>query len=156
IYFTLAQGVLYAVFAWALLRGRDGLSAEQIWRYTAYLFGLAVFMRVLVLFAPPHSTDVFRYIWEGRVQADGVNPYRYIPADPLLAHLRDSEIYPNINRKEYAPAIYPPAAQAIFFAVTRLSESVSMMKAAMLAFEAAAVWALVRLLAARGLPIILA
>jgi hypothetical protein len=113
-------------------------------------------MRALILFAPPHSTDVFRYIWDGRVQADGINPYRYIPADPALAHLRDREIYSNVNRRDYAPTIYPPAAQAIYFMVTRLSESVTMMKAAMLAFEAAAVWALVQLLAARGLPAILA
>jgi alpha-1,6-mannosyltransferase len=156
IYFTLVQGVLYAFFAWALLRGKERFSTQQIRRYTAYLFGLAIVMRALILFAPPHSTDVFRYIWDGRVQADGINPYRYIPADPALTHLRDSEIYPNINRRDYAPTIYPPAAQAIYFAVTRLSESVTIMKAAMLAFEAAAVWALVQLLAARGLPTIFA
>jgi hypothetical protein len=156
IYFTLAQGLLYAVFAWALLRASSRLSAGQIRHYTVYLFGLAILLRALILFAPPHSTDVFRYIWDGRVQADGINPYRYIPADPALAHLRDSGIYPNINRRDYAPTIYPPAAQAIYFTVTRLSESVTMMKAAMLAFEAAVVWALVQLLAARGRPIILA
>jgi hypothetical protein len=156
IYLTLGQGLLYAIFAWALLRDKDRLPSQEIRRYTAYLFGLAVLMRALILFAPPLSTDVFRYIWDGRVQADGVSPYRYVPADPALTHLRDPGIYPNINRRDYAPTIYPPAAQAIYFAVTRLSESVTMMKAAMLAFEAAAVWALVQLLAARGLPIILA
>jgi alpha-1,6-mannosyltransferase len=156
IYFALAQGVLYAVFAWALLRCKDRLSAVEIRRYTAYLFGIAVLMRALILFAPPLSTDVFRYIWDGRVQAEGINPYRHIPADPALAHLRDSEIYPNVNRRDYAPTIYPPGAQAIYFAVTRLSESVTMMKAAMLAFEGIAAWALVQLLAARGLPVIFA
>ena len=50
-------------------------------------------MRALLLFAPPHSTDIYRYIWDGRVQADGINPYRYVPADPALAHLRDAAIY---------------------------------------------------------------
>jgi hypothetical protein len=156
IYLTLAQGLLYAIFAWTLLRDKDRLSAQDCRRYTVYLFGLAVLMRALILFSPPHSTDVFRYIWDGRVQADGINPYRYIPADPALTHLRDGAIYPSINRRDYAPTIYPPAAQAIYFAVTRFSESVTMMKAAMLAFEAATVWALVQLLAARGLPMILA
>jgi alpha-1,6-mannosyltransferase len=109
-----------------------------------------------LLFAPPHSTDIYRYIWDGRVQAEGINPYRYVPAAPELEHLRDHDIYLNINRREYAPTIYPPAAQIIFFAVSRLSETVTMMKAAMLAFEGLAFWALIRLLAARGLPIILA
>jgi alpha-1,6-mannosyltransferase len=113
-------------------------------------------MRAMLLFAPPHSSDIYRYVWDGRVQAHGINPYRFIPGDPALAKLRDGDIYPEINRREYAPTIYPPAAQAIFFAVGRLSESVTMMKAAMLTFEALAVWALILLLAARGLPVILA
>src|SRR5262249_19279032 len=95
LFFPLRQCVLYSVFAWALLCSKARLSAQQIRRYTAYLFGLAILMRALILFAPPHSTDVFRYVWDGRVQADGINPYRYIPADPALAHLRDAGIYPN-------------------------------------------------------------
>ncbi len=156
VYGALAQGGLYAAFAWLLLRSRHGLSAEQSRRYCLYLLGFGVLMRVMLLFAPPNSTDVYRYVWDGRVQAHGINPYRYVPADPALAQLRDRDIYPQINRKEYAPTIYPPAAQAVYFAVSRLSETVTAMKAAMLAFEALAVWALIQLLAARRLPIVLA
>jgi alpha-1,6-mannosyltransferase len=109
-------------------------------------------LRALILFAPPHSTDIYRYVWDGRVQAAGINPYRYIPADPALAHLRDEAIYPGINRREYAPTIYPPTAQMVYWAATRLGETVTMMKLAMLGFEALLVWAILQLLAARGLP----
>ena len=84
--------------------------------------------------------------------AAGINPYRYIPTDPHLAPLRDAAIFPNINRSNYAPTIYPPAAQAIFFAATRISDSVTGMKAAMLVFEAVAVVLLLRLLVSAGLP----
>ena len=36
------------------------------------------------------SSDIYRYIWDGRVQAAGkVNPYLYPPADKNLAHLHD-------------------------------------------------------------------
>jgi hypothetical protein len=155
VYLALAQGVIYAVFAFLLLRERYALTERQSRRYFILLLALGTGMRAMLLFAPPHSSDVYRYVWDGRVQAYGINPYRYIPADPALAKLRDEDIYPQINRREYAPTIYPPAAQAVFFAVSRLSENVTMMKAAMLAFEALAVWALIRLLAARGLPVIL-
>jgi hypothetical protein len=155
VYLTLAQGALYAVFAWLLWRDRRQLTERQNQRYLYYLIGLAIFMRALLLFAPPHSTDIYRYIWDGRVQADGINPYRYIPAGPALAHLRDSAIYENVNRKEYAPTIYPPMAQAVFFLASRVSESVAMMKAAMLAFEALAIFALIELLRARRLPTVL-
>jgi len=156
VYAALAQGGIYAIFAWLLLRSRHGLSPEQSRRALLYFLGFGILMRVMLLFAPPNSSDVYRYVWDGRVQADGLNPYRYVPADPALAGLRDRDIYPEINRKEYAPTIYPPAAQAVYFAAGRLSGTVTMMKAAMLAFEALAVWALIQLLAARGAPIVLA
>jgi hypothetical protein len=114
----------------------------------------AALMRAVVLFVPPmNSTDAYRYVWDGRVQAAGINPYRYIPSDPALAALRDDAIYPNINRKDYAPTIYPPGAQAIFFLVTRVSQSVVAMKIAMIGFEVAAVLLLIRVLRRAGLPL---
>jgi alpha-1,6-mannosyltransferase len=102
--------------------------------------------------APRLSDDIYRYVWDGRVQAAGINPYRYIPAEEPLAPLRDEAIYPKINRRDYAPTIYPPLAQMIFLTTTRVSESVTWMKLTMVAFEAAAVWAVVWLLASFGLP----
>jgi alpha-1,6-mannosyltransferase len=155
-YLAPAQGVIYALFAFLLLRERRALSQQQSRGYFICLLGLGIAMRAMLLFAPPNSTDVYRYVWDGRVQAAGINPYAYVPADPALAHLRDAAIYPDVNRKEYAPTIYPPAAQAVYFVASRLSETVTAMKAAMLAFEAIAIWALVQLLAAHGLPIVLA
>ena len=61
-------------------------------------------------------------------------------------------IYPNINRRDYARTIYPPAAEMIFLAATRISESVTWMKAVIVAFEAITVWAIVALLTLLGLP----
>jgi hypothetical protein len=107
----------------------------------------------VVLFAPPYlSTDIYRYVWDGRVLAAGVNPYRYIPTAPQLADLRDPDIFPNINRSNYAPTIYPPGAQAIFVAATRFGDSVTVMKAAMLLFEAAAIALMLHLLVGCSRP----
>jgi alpha-1,6-mannosyltransferase len=97
------------------------------------------------------SNDLFRYIWDGRVQAAGINPYLYVPADPALSALRDAAIYPFINRADYAPTIYPPSSQIVFYLVTRISEAPIAMKAAMVAFEGLAVWTMLQLLALRGL-----
>ncbi len=116
------------------------------------IIATAIVFRFMLLFTAPDSTDINRYVWDGRVQAEGINPYIYIPADPALKYLRDEDIYPEINRANYAPTIYPPLAQILFFAVTRVSESLEAMKIAMLLCEAVAVWALVSLLKARGLP----
>ena len=148
---ALVQGAIYAVAAYAIWRSRRDLSAAEARRALILILGVAIALRALLAFAPPHSTDIYRYVWDGRVQGSGINPYIYVPADPALAALRDYAIYPNINRREYAPTIYPPMAQAVYFIATRFSESVTAMKLAMLAFEGIAIWAVLGLLRARGL-----
>ena len=142
---VLIQLIIYFAVVWLSLRTKD---SRQI-----LLLGLifAALFRISILFSPPYlSDDVYRYVWDGRVQSAGINPYRYIPADESLAKLRDDKIYPNINRREYARTIYPPVAEGVFLLITRISESVTWMKAAMVGFEAITVWALIQLLVSFG------
>jgi alpha-1,6-mannosyltransferase len=146
----LLQSVPYAVAAWLVVRGKPDAATGGRALASILIVGLA--MRLLLLPGTPISTDIFRYIWDGRVQAAGINPYLYLPSDAALTGLRDSAIYPYINRADYAPTIYPPASQMIFYLVTRISEAPVAMKAAMVALEGVAVWAILQLLAARGLP----
>jgi alpha-1,6-mannosyltransferase len=144
---ALVQCLLYVFMAWLVMRARTARSTLII------VIAFAALFRLSLLFSPPYlSDDIYRYVWDGRVQAAGINPYRYIPADAALAQLRDDQIYPRINRKDYARTIYPPAAEAVFFLTTRISESVTWMKATMVLFEALAMWALAQLLASFGLP----
>jgi alpha-1,6-mannosyltransferase len=138
---ALAQGAVYAGAVWLVLRHRFGRAALGV------VILVAVIARAIALPAPAAlSTDVARYVWDGRVQGAGINPYRYVPADPQLAPLRDQAIYPDINRADYAVTIYPPVAQVIFFLATRVSETVTMMRLAMIGFEAVTVLALLALL----------
>jgi alpha-1,6-mannosyltransferase len=146
----LVQSVPYAAAAWLVVKGRPGSVTEGRGLATILLVALA--MRLILLPGTPISTDVFRYVWDGRVQAAGINPYLHVPDDAALAGLRDGTIYPYINRSDYAPTIYPPASQLVFYLVTRISETPLVMKAAMVAFEALAVWTILQLLASRGLP----
>jgi hypothetical protein len=139
--------------AGALLASRMDESVDQRGALIVILLG-AVLMRLALLFVEPYlSTDIYRYIWDGRVQAAGINPYRYLPSATEVAHLRDASIFPSINRADYAVTIYPPTAQAIFLAVTRFGESVVAMKLGLLAFEAATVAALLALLRRLGSPV---
>jgi hypothetical protein len=108
-------------------------------------------MRLLTLMAPPIlSSDVYRYVWDGRVQFAGINPYRYVPAADELAFLRDRAVYPHINRAEYAHTVYPPAAQAIFATAAAVSPGVFGMKALMAGFDTATMGILLVLLRAAG------
>src|SRR5256884_1016194 len=141
------QSIFYLVAVWLILRARTSRSTLVLTLIFATLF------RLSILFAPPYlSDDIYRYIWDGRVQAAGINPYRYIPSDEALKNLRDQEIYPKINRRDSAQTIYPPIAEVIYFLTTRVSESVTWMKTTMVLFEALGIWAIVQLLASFGLP----
>ena len=142
---VVVQIVIYLAVAWLSLRSRDSRSVLVLGLVFAALF------RLSIIFSPPYlSDDIYRYIWDGRVQAAGINPYRYIPADESLAQLRDEKIYPHINRRDYAHTMYPPVAEGAFLLITRFSESVTWMKAAMVGFEAIAIWAIVQLLSSFG------
>jgi hypothetical protein len=142
---VLIQLIIYFGVAWLSMRTKDSR--------TLLLLGIvfAALFRLSILFSPPYlSDDIYRYIWDGRVQAAGINPYRYIPADEFLVKLRDDKIYPNINRRDYARTMYPPVAEVAFLLITRFSESVTWMKAVMVGCEAITVWALIQLLVSFG------
>jgi hypothetical protein len=142
---VLIQLLIYFGVTWLSLRTRDSRQLLVVGLIFAALF------RLSILFSPPYlSDDIYRYIWDGRVQSAAINPYRYIPADESLAKLRDDKIYPNINRRDYARTMYPPVAEGAFLLITRVSESVTWMKAVMVGFEAITVWALIQLLVSFG------
>jgi hypothetical protein len=111
------------------------------------IFSAAFVMRLVLAWQPPLlSDDLYRYLWDGRIEAAGFNPYAHVAADEALRSLRDGTIYPHIDKKDYAVSIYPPVSQAIFAAVALLGDSVVAIKLAMLAFEAATVMAILHLL----------
>ncbi len=145
---ALIQCAVYALAVWLVLSRRwSGTTVLSV------IITIAILARAIALLAPDAlSTDVYRYIWDGRVQAAGINPYRYVPADPALAFLRDEDIYPNINRPEYAPTIYPPVAEMIFFLASRIQQTWTAMKLAMVGFEALTIGAILALLRRDGLP----
>jgi hypothetical protein len=119
---------------------------------TALVFGVAAILRAIFLLTDPVlSDDVFRYVWDGRVQHAGINPYRYAPDDPNLMPLRDElpGVYSGINNKDI-PTLYPPLMQILFYAATSISSSLLWMKAFFTLFDLALILVLMRLLAALG------
>ncbi len=81
------------------------------------ILALAIAMQGILIFTRPTlSDDMYRYVWEGRLQAHGFSPYRYPPKAPEVAHLRDQDIWPHLNRKN-SVTIYPPAAQMAYTAL---------------------------------------
>ena len=77
---------------------------------------LAVLLLVRLTFLggqPAGSDDVYRYMWDGHVQAAGVNPYRYAPSDTALTSLHGNRIPALVNHPQMK-TIYFPLCQWIF------------------------------------------
>jgi hypothetical protein len=91
--------------------------------------GLSAVWHLLFLRLPPGSDDdIHRYVWDGRVQRLGYNPYLLVPNDPALGTLHTTETRTLNN--PYLPSPYPPGAQLFFRVVTAIHESASALKVA--------------------------
>lgn len=114
-----AAGVCAGLCAWAAIHGFARLAAPARAAVVATLFWVpAVLFRLLLLPATP-GDDLARYLWEGRIQLHGINPYLLAPDSPALTHFRDAA-WAGINHRNYS-AIYPPAAELTFRALAALS-----------------------------------
>ncbi|MFI9599610.1 glycosyltransferase 87 family protein [Streptomyces sp. NPDC052043] len=132
LYWYAAAWVLFAGAAWVV---------RQVPVRTAVALILAggIALCAAALSAPPRtSDDMYRYAWDGRVQAAGVSPYAYPPDAPQLARLRDPWLFPagtacrgwdlhsvagvctHINRPSER-TIYPPVAEGWFLLVHAVS-----------------------------------
>jgi len=118
--FLLEFGVLHLVYlgcVYLLLRRERILGHSRV--LLAMILGFAILFRVSLLPTDPVlSSDIYRYLWDGRVQLNGINPYRYPPSSEEISVFRDPEIYPRINRPDFR-TIYPAGAQ-IFFGASYL------------------------------------
>jgi hypothetical protein len=91
------------------------LARSPRWRLphgVALVTVVALALRLCVIARPPElSDDLFRYVWDGRVLAAGVDPLRVRAADTALAALRDTAVHARINHPQLR-TIYPPLAEA--------------------------------------------
>jgi len=88
--------------------------------------------------------DIHRYVWDGRLQRLGYNPYIVVPSDPAAQGLHTAETR-NLNNPDL-PSPYPPGAQLFFRAVTAIQESTFALKIAFVVCEFAIVFVLLDVL----------
>jgi hypothetical protein len=140
--------LLWYAVAWALF-GAAAWAVRKVPVKSARVLIVAGGAAVVLagLSAPPStSSDMYRYAWDGTVQAAGVSPYAYPPTAPQLAGLREPWLFlpaadcrnealvrrlelheadgvcTRINRPA-VHTIYPPVAEGWFLAVRELSPS---------------------------------
>jgi alpha-1,6-mannosyltransferase len=130
-----------------------GLAATLLWRRArrrdvVIVLVVAVVARALLVpAAPTLSDDAYRFVWDGRVQAAGINPYTHVPADRRLVALRDWRVFTRVNRP-HTRTLYPPANEVVFLAAHETAgDGIVPWKLTALALEAGAVALLLVLLA---------
>ncbi len=146
--FLALYGLAFSAYLLALFASRRASR-----RTVLACLGLAVVWRlVLVTASPLLSDDINRYVWEGRVQRHGGNPYAWAdrPDAPHWAPLRDA-VWEGVNHKGYT-AVYPPLFVLACRAVVTVSDSVIGMKAFLVGCELVTLGLLALLLRRRGLP----
>jgi alpha-1,6-mannosyltransferase len=140
--------MIYLLAVWMTARKQDASKS-----LTPILLFALLFRLPLIPLEPALSSDIYRYLWEGRVQVvAGANPYILPPGDDRLTFLRDEAIYSHINRKE-APTIYPAGAQLLFVLLNRAAvENPQTFKAVALGADALTILLLLLMLKRLHLP----
>lgn len=96
----------------AFLINKFSVSSKQIF----FLIILSFLIKLSFINTEPvGSDDIYRYIWDGKVQSEGINPYKYKPSDNELKYL-ESEIVPSKVNFPNMRTIYFPLSQWIFYA----------------------------------------
>jgi len=129
LFFALAA-VPCLVYALLLPRLLDAPATEARDRLLTTALIFAVLFRVpLVVPKVGADNDMVRYMYDGRLQRLGYNPFTVIPADPALAgtHTDETRRMPSLR----AQTPYPAAAQLFFRLVVSVRESSRAMKIAL-------------------------
>ncbi|MCX6149364.1 MAG: hypothetical protein NTX22_02435 [Ignavibacteriales bacterium] len=148
-FISIFNSVIFVVL-WLLLRK---IEANQILITIIILSGI-IFRLSLFPVQPIASDDIYRYIWDGKVMANGINPFRYSPADTALNFLH-SETFPAKINHPTMKTIYPPYSQLMFYFGYKLfGENVYGIKILLFIAELLSIFLLYLLLKKLNLPAI--
>lgn len=130
--------VVYGFLVRDLLAGEAGGSAhepnQRLPRLLIAALLLAAAFRVPLALSPVGlDNDMVRYVYDGRLQRLGYNPFSVIPSDPAVAGTHDDVTRMMPSRNARTP--YPAAAQLFFRSVVTLSEDLRFMKCALVACD---------------------
>ena len=145
---TLAE-IVYLLAIREFFRGQGHATRRFPRRVVVIGLVLAAVWHVAFLRVPAGADDdVHRYLWDGRLQRLGYNPYVVIPSDPAAKGLHTPETR-SLNNPDL-PSPYPPGAQLFFRAVTAIHESTFAFKVAFVVCEFALVFVLFDVLRRTG------
>jgi len=145
---NISTSIVYLIVCWYVFKLQFSLKDILIVTIAAIAIRL-IFINTL----PVGSDDIYRYMWDGKLQLNGINPYLYIPNDPQLSGLHSDLLPAKVNFPEMK-TIYFPLSQWIFYLGYLLSgESVWGYKLLLFIAELVTVFSLYLLLKQSGIQV---
>lgn len=93
-------GLWILLFLLLMLTACVAKNSPLSWKWVI-AFGL--FFRLLMVFSNPiQESDFYRYLWDGAVLAEGVNPYKYSPREVLLIRGEEGLDKFYVNKARYS------------------------------------------------------
>jgi hypothetical protein len=112
--FVLAS-IIYLWIAWRTFS--VDLPRRAVWTIAA----LSILLRLSFLSTTPiGSDDAYRYVWDGKVQSSGINPYRYVPQAEELRRLHSPRLPAMVNHPDMK-TVYFPVSEWIFYLSYQMS-----------------------------------
>ena len=138
------------IFAIFYISKKAGIDEQDNNSSRNVLWAIIIFslMFRLTLLPVAPSDDIYRYLWEGKLQLNGISPYSHPPESSSLEHLRDG-FFSGINHK-HLPTIYPPLTLMVFAAADYISHTIISMKAAFLILDVLSIFILLKFLKVMG------
>ena len=86
---------------------------NKAWHWKQILLIGLLFRLAFLVTIPNLSDDYFRFIWDGHLAVNGVNPYDYLPTEVAIEFPNKGELLAGMNSPNYY-SVYPPFTQAIY------------------------------------------
>jgi hypothetical protein len=143
----IGSSALFVVAARAILR--TAISGRRL----AGLLALLFLLRATLLFTTPiGSDDVYRYLWDGKVQSAALNPYAHAPNAPALQPIHSDTLPRLVNHPDLKTPYFPLAQWVFWLAYSIAGEAVWGIKLFILVAEAFSVAGTILLLRHLGQP----
>jgi hypothetical protein len=154
---NLATFLLLAWLVWSIQRSKSNAIPGRGLVLLIVAFGV-LFRLTLVPHPVVGSDDIYRYLWDGKVAASGVNPFAYVPTDRHLSHLASADLPSKVNHAELR-TLYPALAEGFFLlSNTMFGESAAGLKLLLVLLDCLTIvllWALLRRQRSSPLPLVL-
>lgn len=147
----IGYGLMWSFYLFIIKQGEK----NPIWLFI--LMGI-ILRCILIPAYPPLSDDYFRFIWDGYLNLEGINPYELKPEE-FISNTEEKKhhfIYDDLNSQIYY-SVYPPLLQAIFSFSTwlfpeQVQGSIIIMRLFLILFEIGSLFFIYQILQQFSLP----